>query len=358
MLKNDSILIKGVSKMSGSKKNNSISDSSTADSDSGYMEESEPDFSSFLTDNEVVHQGAKQIIAGFAGRAKNDSLPSIINVLSSQIANYGDDVSFICKKNLNDTEMMPPRLLNSESVDDLSDLGRQYQQDPAHLVNKYYFGLADGVSANRQRGYDAKLFPSTLIHACVDLCNKSSEYYTNYTINFKSNLMRTIEEDKRNNEEINKTSIEQFAMIFKEYRNSDNEGEYFESAEYEEEEEEDQEEPETVPYDNDDQKHDSQIEMEENDCDKLKLILSQAHEIVQSKQAYGSSTVCLLSLEFYDTSEFSLLSSTNIGDSGYMVIRDKKVLFKTQSQSHRYNAPYQLGCTPPELLEHHFYRDK
>merc|ERR1711884_879621 len=41
-----------------------------------------------------------------------------------------------------------------------------------------------------------------------------------------------------------------------------------------------------------------------------------------------------------------------------MVIRDKKVLFKSQSQSHRYNAPYQLGCTPPELEEHHLYRDK
>ncbi len=359
MLKKNSILIKGVCKMGAGKKNNSISDSSTADSDSGYMEESEPEFCSFLTDGEVADQRAKQIISGFAGRAKNDSLPSFMNVLSSQIVNYGDDVGFICTKNLNDTEMMPPRLLASESVDDLSDLGRQHQ-DPAHLVNKYYFGLADGVSANRLRGYDAKLFPSALIHACVDLCDKSSEYYTNYTINYKSNLMRTIEEENRINDEINKASIEQFAMIFKEYRHSENEedDEYIESAEYEEEEEEEQpEDQENVAYD-DGLQNDSQIEMEENDCEKLKMILSQAHEFVQTKQAYGSSTVCLLSLEFYDTSEFSVLSSINVGDSGYMVIRDKKVLFKTQSQSHRYNAPYQLGCTPPELIEHHLYRDK
>jgi protein phosphatase PTC7 len=47
-----------------------------------------------------------------------------------------------------------------------------------------------------------------------------------------------------------------------------------------------------------------------------------------------------------------------LGDSGYMLIRNKQVIFKSSAQSHRYNAPYQLGCTPPELLEHDLYRDR
>ena len=152
-------------------------------------------------------------------------------------------------------------------------------------------------------------------------------------------------------------------LIFYFFKDSyrQNEGDEYYDEDYEEDYNENNETEATVAcyQDNIDMVHqDSQIEMEENDCDKLKDILNMSHELAQMKLAYGSSTVCLLSLEFYDATEFSLLSSANVGDSGYMLIRDKKVIFKTQSQSHRYNAPYQLGCTPPELIEHHLYRDK
>lgn len=146
-------------------------------------------------------------------------------------------------------------------------------------------------------------------------------------------------------------------MIFKNEEYDGTEAYEYEEEDQQEDEEEENDDNEYNTYETFDQP-DSQIEMSENDCDKLKGILNDAHYIVEDNKVYGSSTVCLLSLEFYDTSEFSLLSSCNVGDSGYMVVRDKKVLFKSQSQSHRYNAPYQLGCTPPELIEHHLYRDK
>lgn len=169
-------------------------------------------------------------------------------------------------------------------------------------------------------------------------------------------------------------NIEQVANILKDYKLSnsryseDEDEEYYEVDEYYEEEEEDEDEDENESGDNEEYEYSMYQQQEsessslgvenESDCERLKVILSKAHQVAESKRVYGSSTVVLLSLEFYDMSEYSLLSSCNVGDSGYMLIRDKKVLFKSQSQSHRYNAPYQLGCTPPELEEHHLYRDK
>jgi hypothetical protein len=109
-----------------------------------------------------------------------------------------------------------------------------------------------------------------------------------------------------------------------------------------------------------------------NQCKYLFNTLIKAHNLVLEQKVYGSSTVCLLSLKFLNhndnkNNEVSLnfrrrcvymLSTCNLGDSGYMLIRNKQVIFKSQSQSHRFNAPFQIGCTPPELLDHDLYRDR
>lgn len=178
------------SSVNNNKKNNSISDSSTADSDSGYMDdtryESENEF--FPVDLELSNCASagsnKRIFSGFAGRAKNsEQAPAICDDNTRAMTfNYGDDVGFICSKNLNEAEFLPHEL-SAESELLLS------CTDPAKLVNKYYFGLADGVSANRQRGYDAKLFPNALIGACAELSDQSAEYLTNYAINHQSSVM-------------------------------------------------------------------------------------------------------------------------------------------------------------------------
>ena len=51
----------------------------------------------------------------------------------------------------------------------------------------------------------------------------------------------------------------------------------------------------------------------------------------------GSSTACIV------THDRGILSATNIGDSGFMVFRDRKLLYTSPIQQHRINHPYQLG---------------
>ena len=51
----------------------------------------------------------------------------------------------------------------------------------------------------------------------------------------------------------------------------------------------------------------------------------------------GSSTACVLALEG-DT-----LHAANLGDSGFMVVRRNKVHYKSRSQQHQFNFPFQLG---------------
>jgi len=51
----------------------------------------------------------------------------------------------------------------------------------------------------------------------------------------------------------------------------------------------------------------------------------------------GSSTCCVVVLDN------GVLRSANIGDSGFMLVRDKKVLFRSKEQQYSFNFPYQLG---------------
>ena len=51
----------------------------------------------------------------------------------------------------------------------------------------------------------------------------------------------------------------------------------------------------------------------------------------------GSSTACVLALQG------ATLHAANLGDSGFMVVRRNKVHYKSRSQQHQFNFPYQLG---------------
>lgn len=94
---------------------------------------------------------------------------------------------------------------------------------------------------------------------------------------------------------------------------------------------------------------------EANEFDEsLFELLCAAHAQVQQECVYGSSTVCLVSIGKFD----GVMSTLNLGDSGYMIVRGANVLYKSVAQSHRYNAPYQIGCTPPELSDVDLYRDQ
>ncbi|KAF2072322.1 hypothetical protein CYY_006356 [Polysphondylium violaceum] len=56
-----------------------------------------------------------------------------------------------------------------------------------------------------------------------------------------------------------------------------------------------------------------------------------------SQDVKGSSTCCIVVLGGRN------LLSANLGDSGFLVIRNSEVIFRTREQQHAFNMPYQLG---------------
>ncbi|KAG4101036.1 protein serine/threonine phosphatase 2C [Neocallimastix lanati (nom. inval.)] len=59
----------------------------------------------------------------------------------------------------------------------------------------------------------------------------------------------------------------------------------------------------------------------------------------------GSSTACILTLD----KTTGTVYSSNIGDSGFIVIRNGKVVYQTHELQHYFNAPYQLSVLPDEM---------
>ena len=59
----------------------------------------------------------------------------------------------------------------------------------------------------------------------------------------------------------------------------------------------------------------------------------------------GSCTACLVVLD----KEEKTLYSANLGDSGFLVIRDGRVVHKSREQQHYFNAPFQLAIAPSVL---------
>jgi len=61
----------------------------------------------------------------------------------------------------------------------------------------------------------------------------------------------------------------------------------------------------------------------------------------------GSATACILKLN--ETS--GELEASNLGDSGFLVIRNGAVVFQTPVQEHFFDCPYQLGAAPEYVPE-------
>ncbi|XP_001358172.3 protein phosphatase PTC7 homolog fig [Drosophila pseudoobscura] len=62
------------------------------------------------------------------------------------------------------------------------------------------------------------------------------------------------------------------------------------------------------------------------------------------KPILGSSTACVVA---FNRSE-SALYTANLGDSGYVVIRNGSVLDRSEEQTHFFNMPFQLTVPPPD----------
>jgi hypothetical protein len=220
----------------------------------------------------------------------------------------------------------------------------------------YYFGIADGVSANRLRGYDASLFPTALLMTCSNLIATTQNhnylvdtaFNTNLTVPFMYSSSYPSSSSSSSSPPIDDSSLSTSPTTSNESSPTPSISTTSESTGVFVDEET------TTP-----------------ECLHLNDILTVAHSKVQNQKIYGSSTACLVNLRFIEGSislinnksdnnqpVIALLSTCYIGDSGYIIIRDKQCIFKSGAQSHRYNAPFQLGCTPPELMDHDLYRDR
>ncbi|KAI7907699.1 phosphatase 2C-like domain-containing protein [Cokeromyces recurvatus] len=60
------------------------------------------------------------------------------------------------------------------------------------------------------------------------------------------------------------------------------------------------------------------------------------------KVAAGSSTACILNLSKI-TGE---MTTCNLGDSAFLLVRDKQIVYESPSQQHYFNCPYQLTVVP------------
>lgn len=80
--------------------------------------------------------------------------------------------------------------------------------------------------------------------------------------------------------------------------------------------------------------------------DKPVQLLSRAYNDMYSiPDLIGSATACLATFD-RDT---SMLYTANLGDSGFVVVRDNEVVHKSRSQVHAFNAPFQLSIVPKYL---------
>ncbi|XP_009798171.1 putative protein phosphatase 2C 55 [Nicotiana tabacum] len=67
-----------------------------------------------------------------------------------------------------------------------------------------------------------------------------------------------------------------------------------------------------------------------------KRVLQEAYKNTNSE---GSSTACIITLD----SEKNTLRAANVGDSGFFLVRNGRVIYKSPIQQRRFNCPYQLG---------------
>lgn len=88
---------------------------------------------------------------------------------------------------------------------------------------------------------------------------------------------------------------------------------------------------------------DAKYAYEETDL-KLPLeMLSYAYE--KAKVIQGSSTACILTLVG------NTLKSANIGDSGFLIIRDSHIVYRFKEQLHSFNYPFQIGTASANVPE-------
>lgn len=70
----------------------------------------------------------------------------------------------------------------------------------------------------------------------------------------------------------------------------------------------------------------------------------------KANTVHGSSTACIVLVE--DRGQQVYMRSANIGDSGFMVIRNGNIVYRSKEQQFSFNFPYQLGATTRATPRH------
>ena len=79
-----------------------------------------------------------------------------------------------------------------------------------------------------------------------------------------------------------------------------------------------------------------------NGSSSMRGLVHRAIRSVEKRSIYGSATLCLLSID----RRCSSIRSLNIGDSGFMLIRDEKLIARSHPQYHRGSSPFQISSLP------------
>lgn len=86
-----------------------------------------------------------------------------------------------------------------------------------------------------------------------------------------------------------------------------------------------------------------------NPCAPGSIIAKSYYELLESKEhIIGSSTACVVVLNRADCTMYT----ANIGDSGFMVLRQGRVVHRSEEQQHYFNTPFQLSLAPPDQSGH------
>lgn len=86
-----------------------------------------------------------------------------------------------------------------------------------------------------------------------------------------------------------------------------------------------------------------------NQCEKLQNAIKYAHESTNNNKIMGSSTLCLC------TMKGNQLTIANLGDSGFILLRDGKSILHSEEQTIGFNCPNQLGPHPEDTRPCDFY---
>jgi protein phosphatase PTC7 len=76
----------------------------------------------------------------------------------------------------------------------------------------------------------------------------------------------------------------------------------------------------------------------------LDILINSYNALLENKEPnlFGSSTACIIVFN----RESKYLYSANLGDSGFVIIRNNKIVHRSQEQYHYFNAPFQMAILP------------